>query len=74
MTASTKGTKATTEQKKTLVTQGWYVSGIKANGRGFEMCVAKPGTIMTRERALEVAAKRFPGCTITEDHEIREER
>ena len=61
-------------RKRTVVTQGWHVSGIKADGHGFKMCVAKPNTTMTRERALDVAAKRFPGCTITEDHEIREER
>lgn len=61
-------------RNRVIVTQGWHVSGIKADGRSFKMCVAKPAHAVTRERALDVAAKRFPGCTITEDHEIREER
>ena len=64
----------TEHQKTILVVQGWRVCGIKADGNSFRFGIAKPGTIVTREQALELAAKRFPGCTVTEDHEVREER
>ena len=64
----------TEHQKTILVVQAWSVSGLKSDGTSFNLIAAKSGHIVTREQALELAAKRFPGCTVTEDHEVREEK